>query len=623
MFLAGQWCKQAAKWESIGTSPTVLSWIQEGVRLPFLVEPEPFELPNKPLSPAQSAFIDTELASLVSSGAIRICSFKPVCVSPIWCVPKKKSFRLVIDLRRLNLSCPCPAFQYEGISSVLDSVKAKDQLATIDLKNGYHHLSVHKDFHRYLGFKWRNKYYTWQVIPFGLAVSPYYFCKSIRQVIKYLRTQGIRISAYVDDFILAATPEAVVRQRDFVLQVLADLGFTINTEKSSLTPSCSQVHIGYRISTDNPDNQVWISIPKERIRQLRHDINRLLNKGQGTARALARIAGQCVSMALAIIPAKLLIRNLYRLLQSRSSWQDILVLDPGTKSDLLWWTSALKYWNGAAAPRRSIDLQVTSDASAVAWGGHCNNQEAQGFWTPDVTRQSSNYRELMAILLCLLTFLDFLRCKSVQFLSDNVTAVAYVNFQGGPSPELTRIAQTIWTIALENQMTICAKHLAGLHNGRADGLSRLSPQYEWQLNPHLWMYLDTLWGPHSVDRFASLITTQLPRYNSRYQDPYSEAVDALAQDNWQQENNYVNCPFRLLPRVLDVIVQQQALATVIAPWWPSQPWFHRLKALTIAPPLRIPNTRQTFRSVLGRTPEPRKNRCWKLYAWRVYGQLGS
>ena len=121
-------------------------------------------------------------------------------------MPKKKSFHLVIDLRRLNLSCPCPAFQYEGISSVLDSVKSKDQLVTIDLKNGYHHLSVHKDFHRYLGFKWRNKYYTWQVIPFGLAVSPYYFCKSIRQVIKYLRTQGIRISAYIDDFILAATP---------------------------------------------------------------------------------------------------------------------------------------------------------------------------------------------------------------------------------------------------------------------------------------------------------------------------------------------------------------------------------------------------------------------------------
>ena len=56
-------------------------------------------------------------------------------------------------------------------------------------------------------------------------------------------------------------------RRDFVLQVLADLGFTINTEKSALTPSCSQVHIGYRISTDNPDNQVWISIPKERIRR--------------------------------------------------------------------------------------------------------------------------------------------------------------------------------------------------------------------------------------------------------------------------------------------------------------------------------------------------------------------
>ncbi len=55
------------------------------------------------------------------------------------------------------------------------------------------------------------------------------------------------------------------------------------------------------------------------------------------------------------------------------------MLDAGTISDLEWWIGALDSWNGAAAPSRKIDLQVTSDASAAAWGGHCQDMDAQGF----------------------------------------------------------------------------------------------------------------------------------------------------------------------------------------------------------------------------------------------------
>ncbi len=617
MFKAAQWNAHYEEWVSINASATVLSWIKDGVPLPFLQVPASFELPNRSLSSTQAAFVDSELAVLLQSGAVRHSAQKPFCISPIGCVPKKnKSLRLIVDLRKLNESCPCPAFQYEDINAVLNIVQPDDRLYTIDLKNGYHHLAVHPDFHKYLGFAWRGNYYVWQVIPFGLAVSPYFFCKTIRQVIKYVRATGIRISAYVDDFIQAGTVDSIGQEKDFVLRLFARLGFTINVDKSDLVPSTEQTHIGFVISTVNSDNQVWIRIPGARIHRLRHDLRRALHKGSLTARALARIAGQCVSMAKAIVPAKLLLRNLYRLLSTRVTWQDVLCLDKGCVSDLQWWISALQSWNGAAAPSRKIDLQVTSDASAVGWGGHCRDMDAQGHWTTRVAHQSSNYRELLALLLTQLTFLDSLKNNSVQFLCDNVTAVAYVNFQGGPSPELTALAQTIWAVALDNNMTITAKHLAGLQNARADGLSRLSPKYEWKLHPRLWAYLDTLWGPHTVDRFASLLTAQLPRYNSLYQDPLSEGVDALAQGNWGSENNFVNCPFRLLPRVLDTVVHQGAVATVIAPWWPSQHWFNRLLNLTVAPPVRLPKASSCLRR-MGAVPEPLRNRHWHLYAFRI------
>ena len=291
-FKAGQWQSHADNWQSIKTSQTVLDWIKEGVKLPFETLPQPFELTNRHFSPKETRFIDQEISVLLQSGAIAQSIHRPFCVSPISCVPKKNAeFRLIINLRRLNYSCPCPAFQYEDINTVLDITNPGDLLVTLDIKSGFHHLPIHPDYQKYLGFCWRNKYYIWCVLPFGLSVSPFYFCKCIRQVIKYLREADIRISVYMDDFILAASEDTIVSRKDFVFNLLQDLGFTINTEKSSLTPSTEKTYIGYIICTSGVDGQIWIKIPQARIHKLRRDILRTLNHGLASARALARIAG--------------------------------------------------------------------------------------------------------------------------------------------------------------------------------------------------------------------------------------------------------------------------------------------------------------------------------------------
>ena len=198
--------------------------------------------------------------------------------------------------------------------------------------------------------------------------------------------------------------------------------------------------------------------------------------------------------------------------------------------------------------------------------------------------------------------------------------MAYINVQGGSSQQLTNVAKNIWELALNNNITISAKFLAGKDNIQADYLSRLSPQYEWQLHPNMWRYIDCSWGPHTIDRFATMLNTQLSVYNSRFMDPFSAGIDALAQADWGEHNNYVNAPFRLLPQVIDTVLTQKAVATVIAPWWPGQTWTRKLLEMSTEPPIHIPNLRQTFiaTSVM---PEPRKNYRWKLYAWRISGQV--
>lgn len=607
-------------WDTIQASPTVLSWIKHGVQLPFTSEPEAFEFKNKSFKKNEHEWINSEISRLAKAGAICRCTEKPHFISPISVVPKKSGdFRLIVDLRHLNQHISPPHFVNEDIDTVTELIKPGDKLVTIDIRSCFHHVPIAEDCQQYVCFKWGASYYKWKVLPFGLNCSPYFVNKVLRPFIAYLRAQGIRAVIYVDDLIIMGSDDVIVEHRDFALQLLAKLGWSVNFDKSDLEPTTTKQFIGYIVSTVNADGHVWVKIPNSRITKVRKDISRLLRKGSCSARALARVAGQCISMAKAVLPAKLLLRNIYRLLKSRNTWQDILDLDNPTREDLNWWLSALQSWNGRAVLHRQIDHQISTDASSMGWGAKLDTLQAQGLWNMRLAYKHSNYRELMAILLALHSFLPELVNKTVQILSDNITAVAYLNFQGGPSAEMSQVAMAIWTLAVENNITISAKYLAGRLNTEADYLSRLVSHHEWRLNPKIFKCLDNIWGPHTVDRFASMATNQIDKYNSQYLDPQTSAVDALAQTDWAKENNYVNPPFRLLNQVINLVHQQKAVATVIAPKWVAQRWYHRLRALSVAPPVRIPNHPSVCLQIGNKVPEPLKNKKWKLFAWRIYG----
>ena len=44
-------------------------------------------------------------------------------------------------------------------------------------------------------------------------------------------------------------------------------------------------------------------------------------------------------------------------------------------------------------------------------------------------------------------------------------------------------------------------------------------------------FMNSMWGPFTVDRFASHLNSKLSRFNSLFWNPNSEAVDAFSQ-NW-------------------------------------------------------------------------------------------
>ncbi len=608
-------------YERIGAPEEVLKWIKYGVKLPFRTIPGHYRFPNRLNSDRQRLFVKEKIQELLSSGAIRKLppGQKPRCINAISTAPKKNGkLRFILDTRAANAHIVTPKFSQEGINVVCDLIQEDDELITVDLRDGFHHVAVHKDYQTYLGMYYDGAYYVWCCLPFGLSCSPYYFNKVLRPVVRFLRENGLRNALFVDDFCLMAKPCLMTDHKEFMLTSLEDLGWLVNFEKSVLIPKDNCVFVGFRVYSRGP-NGPYIKVLPEKLHKLKRSIRRCLNKSTVTARELARIAGQCVFISRAVLPGKLLLRNIYRVLSTRTSWDSIVQLTESALADLEWWSGALRTWNGAPCCKPPVDVQIITDSSGFGYGAICGDLEVSGLWDYTDSQEHINFKELKAILVAIQSFKEVLTGKCVQVLTDNICSVAYINHLGGPKERLSNLMEDIWALAHKYQITLSARHLAG-HLNPSDRLSRLTNGYEWKLNPALFKYLDRLYGHHTIDRFASALTKQCPLYNSRYYDPGTAGVDALAQQDWGDHNNFVNPPFRMVSRVLDVIQNQGAIATIIAPKWPAQHWFSRLQRMCISPPIKLPNNQHTVIRV-GALPEPLKNRNWELYAWRVSGAI--
>jgi hypothetical protein len=314
-------------------------------------------------------------------------------------------------------------------------------------------------------------------------------------------------------------------------------------------------------------------------------------------------------------------RRLYHVIAQRKSWTDTVLLTPEARRDVEWWIDALDAWNGKAFVTPSkADIIIDTDASDTGWGAVMYTshgpRHVSGFWSNPLRRASINYRELMAVYLALRAFHSSLRNKTVLLRSDNVVTVCYTNGLGsGKIDNLAALGTAIANRTLDDNISLVATHLPGLHNVFADRLSRRTDPTDWTLRRSAFHRLDVRWGPHTIDRFANSANSHCHRFDSRRWDLGAETVDTLSRLWSPTDNNFVNAPFALIPTILDHIRRSHATATVIAPVWSAQPWFAQLLSMSVAAPVLLQQS--DFLPGPSRRCEPHKNLGWQMAAFRL------
>ena len=241
--LAPQW----RRWQAIGAEFWVVSVLRDRYRVPFLDTLPP--LARSPVlfptywagSPWSHALLQ-ESEKMLAKGALEIIlNPGPGFYSHLFLVEKATGgWRPVIDLSPLNLFVHQTPFKMETAASVLLSVREGDFLASVDLKDAYFQISVHRSSQKLLRFTSEGTVYQFKVLCFRLSTAPQVFTRVFATVSAWAHSRGIRLLWYLDDWLVLASSEAVARLHvQELLSLCHSLRIVINNEKSDFVPSQS------------------------------------------------------------------------------------------------------------------------------------------------------------------------------------------------------------------------------------------------------------------------------------------------------------------------------------------------------------------------------------------------
>ena len=387
------------------------------------------------------------------------------------------------------------------------------------------------------------------------------------------RSEGKRVALFLDDglgfnelYNFTAVESYSVRSD------LLKAGFILADHKCFWEPSHHCIWLGIEIDLAAG----LFKIPKNRIQNAVEDL-KIFNVDRPFVRKVASITGKIISMQPIIgNVAYLMTRSLSQDIASSNSWNSRIKLCDQSVSEI-------KFWKSQFSSSRVNDLTsckirntasctavVYSDASDTGYGAYSVSMgdfSVHGEWSFLESIQSSTFRELLAVKNTLSELKPEQLFQRIKWFTDNANTARIIS-SGSMRPHLHNIAVDIFSFCSRFGISIEPEWIPRTNNEYADYLSKIVDYDDWAIADHVFSHLNALWGPFSIDRFASRKNRKLIRYNSRFFERDSEGVDTFAFD-WKDELNWAVPPPSLGLRTLQHMQNCRAVGVVVLPYWPA------------------------------------------------------
>ncbi len=297
-----------------------------------------------------------------------------------------------------------------------------------------------------------------------------------------------------------------------LIYLLQCLGFTINTEKTVTVPTQTIEFLGFSVNTST----------MEPSREAEKDSGRVPETSGGGADIRLRplqIDWQDERCQSSHSTSTFVLQTFTDGPDRNLEEGTRLCLSENSREELVWWDTQMGHWNGKTILTKDPELIIESDASTQGWGATCQGSDTGGPWSAQEKTWHINCLELLAALKA------FVKNRTRLVKLDNMSAVAYINNQGGTvSKNLVCLTRDLWMWCLERNIHIQAQHLPGVQNCTADRESRsVRDRSDWKLISQIFNKINRCYGPLEVDLFASRLVPTLLQLAAG-------SVDAFLQD---------------------------------------------------------------------------------------------
>lgn len=575
----------------LSSDPWILNTIT-GYKFEFVSKPCQNSVPKViEFSEEKAKIIDQEMIELLSKGAISLSEFEnDQFVSNIFLVKKKNGkFRPVINLTELNKFIEYHHFKQETLAIILESVERDMYFISVDLKDAYFSIPMHKEHRKYLKFYWRGRLYEFNCLCFGVSPAPRVFTKVLKPIFSYFRKTGICSFFYIDDSLsMDLDKKSCEGHYRTMTETFESLGFIVNQEKSNPAPSKVITFLGNVIDSE----QFKVFLPQEKIQKILQICDLVLNGTVVKIRLVARLLGLFTSayqaVQLAPLFTRFLNRDKVRALGYKNDYDANMKISQDSVEEINWWVKNLDQLNGKYIRPQKVSSYIETDASLSGWGASFETQKTGGRWSVAESSNHINILEIKAVKYALFSLCQNLRDVHICIRSDSATAVAYINNKGGSVMPLFLEAKAIWLWCSSRNIHISCVHIRGVDNVTADSLSRnFSDTTEWKLHEKVFSLICSQCFTPDIDLFASRLNAQLNKFVSWMPDPEAFSTDAFSV-SWSQFKPYVFPPFSMLSRVIRKIQDDQvSKAILIVPYWTTQTWFPQLLDILIRRPMLV------------------------------------
>ncbi len=407
----------------------------------------------------------------------------------------KVKWRVIHDLTHpeganVNSFCESPYF---GMPTAISFAQRLSRGAFIwkgDVDKAFRNVPVRKRDWPLLAFHIDGVLYVDTRLPFGHALSPYYFvCLVGRPVLYVAVRRGASLlgalAGYVDDFFGGCdTYEKAMDQMEIWLKVCADLGIPVSKAKTFLPAQIVEI-LGFIIDTIN----MSISVDPERIQDILDEMARIEGRKAVQKCDLERLAGKMVFVCSVVPGGRTFMREILDTmnnLRSKGHWAH---LSAGFRSDLAWWKRFALSWNGVEPipPPVSIPWRwLTSDASGEDGIGVFICGAAVHIPLPlsmfqlcgkpdsaDGTELIIAETELIGAVLLVALAAPLFRGEHLLLGVDNTNAISWMSKGTAPRPRAMRALRLLWKIQAVYRVHVSTRYIPSEQNVLADAASRL------------------------------------------------------------------------------------------------------------------------------------------------------